>query len=382
MMMMSLYNMKEIPFKDICFHGLVRDEKGQKMSKSKNNGIDPLEMIRKYGADALRMSLLVQAGSGRDVLIGDARVEAYRNFTTKIWNAARFAEMNGATVDKNFDPKHVKLPLNAWVITKLSEAEKTISKAIDTYSINEASISIYHFIWGTFCDWYLEMSKPIFYGDNEQAKAETRSTMAYVFEKMITLLHPFMPFITEELWAETGDRTGMLMAQTWPDLTTYENKEAAAKIDWAIGFISQVRSLRAEMGISAGAKIALRLMDANEQQKELIMSMTSMIHFMAKTDSIEFVDEHVKGSVSTVFDGIIVMIPLEGLIDVAKEKERLTKEMDNLKGFIERSEAQLSNESFVSKAPEKVINERKKALADAQENFAKLTEAYKRLAEI
>lgn len=382
MMMMSLYNMKEIPFKDICFHGLVRDEKGQKMSKSKNNGIDPLEMIRKYGADALRMSLLVQAGSGRDVLIGDSRVEAYRNFTTKIWNAARFAEMNGATVAKDFDPAKVKLPLNAWVITKLSEAEKTISKAIDTYSINEASQSIYHFIWGTFCDWYLEMSKPIFYGDNEAAKIETRSTMAYIFEKMITLLHPFMPFITEELWAGTGKRDNMLMASIWPDLTVFEDKEASSKIDWAIELIGSVRSLRAEMGISASAKISLKIQDADEKQKQLIQSLTDVIHFMAKIENIEFVNEHVKGSVSTVYDGIIIMIPLDGLIDVAKEKERLNKEMDNLKGFIERSKAQLANEAFVSKAPEKVINERKKALTEAGENLTKLQEAYKRLADL
>ena len=206
--------------------------------------------------------------------------------------------------------------------------------------------------------------------------------MAYVFEKMITLLHPFMPFITEELWANTGKRDTMLMASIWPDLAAFEDKEASSKIDWAIELIGSVRSLRAEMGISASAKISLKIQDADEKQKQLIQSLTDVIHFMAKIESIEFVNEHVKGSVSTVYDGMIIMIPLDGLIDVAKEKERLNKEMDNLKGFIERSKAQLANEAFVSKAPEKVINERKKALTEAGENLTKLQEAYKRLADL
>ena len=380
MMMMSLYAMKEIPFKEICFHGLVRDEKGQKMSKSKNNGIDPLEMIAKYGADALRMSLLVQAGTGRDVLIGDSRVEAYRNFATKIWNSAKFCEMNDCKVAEDYNPAGVKLPMNAWIITKLSEAEKEISNAIETYSFNDATQTAYHFVWGVFCDWYLEMAKPIFYGDSETAKKETRSTMAFVFDKILGLLHPFMPFITEELWDKTAERKEMLMASAWPNVAEYENAEETRKVDWAINMVSAIRSVRSEMNISAGAKIKIRIQEASDEQKGLIGEFTQMISFLARVEEIDFVSEPLKGAVSTVYDGMIIMIPLEGLIDVDKEKMRLTKEMDALSGFIERTLGQLANEAFVSKAPEKVINDKRNSLAEAQDAMKKLQEAFDRIA--
>lgn len=382
MMMMSLYAMEEIPFKEICFHGLVRDEKGQKMSKSKNNGIDPLEMIAKYGADALRMSLLVQAGTGRDVLIGDARVEAYRNFATKIWNSAKFCEMNNCAIAPDFNPQDVKLPLNAWIITKLSKAEQEISTALDSYSFNDATQAVYHFTWGMFCDWYLEMAKPIFYGDNEDDKQETRSTMAFVFEKVLALLHPFMPFITEELWDKTGTRSQMLMASEWPNIKPFEKEVETQQVDWAINMVSAIRSVRAEMNISAGAKIKICVQEANSDQQELIRKFTPMISFLARLEQIEFVSEPVKGAASTVYDGLVIMIPLEGLIDIEKEKARLSKDMENLKGFIERSTIQLSNEAFVSKAPAKVINDKRASLAEAQDSIQKLQEAYNRIAHL
>ena len=382
MMMMSLYAMEEIPFKEICFHGLVRDEKGQKMSKSKNNGIDPLEMIAKYGADALRMSLLVQAGTGRDVLIGDARVEAYRNFATKIWNSAKFCEMNNCAIAPDFSPQDVKLPLNAWIITKLSKAEQEISTALDSYSFNDATQAVYHFTWGMFCDWYLEMAKPIFYGDNEDDKQETRSTMAFVFEKVLALLHPFMPFITEELWDKTGTRSQMLMASEWPNIKPFEKEVETQQVDWAINMVSAIRSVRAEMNISAGAKIKICVQEANSDQQELIRKFTPMISFLARLEQIEFVSEPVKGAASTVYDGLVIMIPLEGLIDIEKEKARLSKDMENLKGFIERSTIQLSNEAFVSKAPAKVINDKRASLAEAQDSIQKLQEAYNRIAHL
>lgn len=382
MMMMSLYAMDEAPFKDIVFHGLVRDEKGQKMSKSKNNGIDPLEMIAKYGADALRMSLLVQAGSGRDVLVGDSRVEAYRNFTTKIWNSAKFCEMNNCTVAANYNPGAVKLPMNAWIITKLSEASKSIATALDAYSFNEATQTAYHFVWGVFCDWYLEMSKPVFYGEDESAKGETRSTMAFVFEKILGLLQPFMPFITEELWDKTGNRDTMLMATNWPDVTAYENAAATAKIDWATGFISAIRSLRAEMNISASAKITLKIREANANGQAAIIDALSLISFLARVENIEFVTDSVQGAVSTVYDGMMIMIPLEGLIDIAKEKERLAKEIQNLTGFIERTKAQLANEAFVSKAPQKVITDKKNSMAEAEDSLSKLNDAFVKIADL
>ena len=379
MMMMSMYAMKQVPFREIHLHGLVRDEKGQKMSKSKGNGIDPLEMCNKYGADALRFSLLVQEGSGRSVLMSEARVENYRNFTTKIWNAVRFCEMNECKKVEGFDLGSIKLPVNKWIVTKLSEAADAIAKWLDSYAFNEASNTLYHFVWNTFCDWYLEAIKNIFYSDDADAKAETRAVVAAVVDEMLKLIHPFMPFVSEELWDKTADRKEMLMETAWPKLNAYEDKIAAKNQDWIFNLVTTIRSVRSEVNIPVAAKITLKVKDATEEQRHNIENNMTVLKSLAKVEDIQFVSETAAGEVAQVVDGMTLLIPLAGLIDVAKEKDRITKGMHNVQAFVERTKAQLANEAFVSKAPEQVVADKRQALADSEKDIAKMQEILKLL---
>ena len=372
MIMMAMHIKKEIPFKEIYIHGLVRDEKGQKMSKSKGNGIDPLEISEKYGTDALRFSLLIQAGHGRNVLMSDARVEGYRNFVTKIWNSVRFAEMNNAVFAEGYEPKNMTLPINKWIVTNLSQAVKKIAKDIDGYAFNEASEAAYHFVWGTFCDQYLEAIKSIFYGDDEAAKQETRLVLGFVVNTMLKMLHPFMPFVTEELWRKTADRKEMLMVQKWPKLEAYEDKSAEADVDWLFALIASVRSTRVSINIPASAKISLKIKDATEGQRRIITAGQAILKTLARVESLEFVEGSVHGAVTQVLDGMVYMIPLQGCIDVEAEKARLVKNKESLIGFIERMEAQLSNQDFISKAPEKVISDKRQLLEKNKEDLAKI----------
>ena len=222
MMMMGLHFMEEVPFRDVYIHALVRDEKGQKMSKSKGNVMDPLGLIDTYGADALRFTLAAMAAQGRDIKLSTQRVEGYRNFATKLWNAARFAEMNECVRQRDFDPAKVKQTVNRWIVGETERAARAVTEGIEAYKFNEAAAAIYEFVWGVFCDWYLELIKPILAGDDEAAKAETRATVAWVLDQILKLLHPFMPFITEELWAhmvEHGEkRENLLALSQWPML--------------------------------------------------------------------------------------------------------------------------------------------------------------------
>ncbi len=377
--MMAMHVKKEIPFKDIYIHGLVRDEKGQKMSKSKGNGIDPLEVSQKYGTDALRFSLLIQAGHGRNILMSNERVEGYRNFVTKIWNAVRFSEMNEANFVDDYMPKNLNLSVNKWIITKLSETAKITSEELDKYAFNEASKAIYHFIWGSFCDWYLEAIKPIFYGEDELAKSETRSVLGFVVNSMLKILHPFMPFVTEELWRKTTDRKKMIMTESWPELIEYEDGTTQMAMDWLFDLVSSIRSTRSEINIPAGSKIQLKIKDATKTQKEIIQSNIPILKTLARIDMLEFVEKSLDGSVAQIFDGMVFMIPLEGLIDINAEKERLTKERENVSLFVERTEVQLNNKDFTSKAPEKVIAEKHQLLQEKKEAIAKIEKILARL---
>lgn len=378
MMMMSLYAMKEVPFKEIHLHGLVRDEKGQKMSKSKGNGIDPLAMVDKYGADALRFSLVVQEGSGRSVLMGESRVENYRNFTTKIWNAMRFCEMNDC-IHGDFDLSKVVQPINKWMISKLSKVAKEIIKWMDIYAFNEACNVLYHFVWNTFCDRYLEAVKPVFYGSDESAKKETRQVMGAVMDEMLKLIHPFMPFISEELWDKTFERKELLMETSWPDWSKYEDDKVMQNQDWIFDLITTIRSIRTQVNVPVSSKIQLKVKDATEAQKENILANQTIIQSLARVESITFASKTNEGEVAQVMDGLTLLIPLTGLIDIAKEKERLNKEIANLTGFITRLKGQLSNEAFVSKAPANIVEEKKASLKQSEESLEKVQNILKML---
>ncbi|MEN3288911.1 MAG: valyl-tRNA synthetase, partial [Bradyrhizobium sp.] len=260
MMMMGLHFMKEVPFRDVYIHALVRDEKGAKMSKSKGNIIDPLELIDRYGADALRVTLAAMAAQGRDIKLSVQRVEGYRNFATKIWNAARFAEMNGCERVPGFRPASVRETLNRWALGEAERAVTEVTRAIEEYRFNEAAGAAYRFVWGVFCDWYVELAKPVLQGEDGPAKDETRATTAYVLDVMSKLLHPFMPFLTEELWDGRGGQ-GVLALASWPTLDGVADAAAEAEIGWLVDLISEIRSARSETNVPAGAQIPLVLVN-------------------------------------------------------------------------------------------------------------------------
>ncbi|MEX2450434.1 MAG: valine--tRNA ligase, partial [Rhodospirillales bacterium] len=259
MMMAGLHFMGDVPFRTVYIHALVRDEQGQKMSKSKGNVIDPLDLIDRYGADSLRFTLAALAAQGRDIKLAESRVEGYRNFTTKLWNAARFTQMNGCKAETGFDPAACTLTVNKWIVGKVFEAAREATRAIEAYRFNEAANALYQFTWGTFCDWYLEFTKPIFDADDEAAIHETRAATAWALDQILKLLHPMMPYVTEELWAQLADsRASLLIVEPWPAFAdSLLDPAAMAEMDFVVRLISDIRAVRAEMNVPPGAKVAL-----------------------------------------------------------------------------------------------------------------------------
>lgn len=383
MMMMSMYMMKKVPFKKCYIHGLVRDEKGQKMSKSKGNTVDPMETIEKYGADALRFFMAAMETQGRDVNMSEARIAGYRNFATKLWNAARFCEMNECRTIKGFDENKVGLGINKWIVAKAKQATAEVTQNLNAYRFSDAANAVYQFAWGTFCDWYIELSKPVFYGEDEAAKAETRATAAWVLDRILTILHPFMPFITTELWNNTcAERSCKLIHAAWP-LNEDIDESALAQIDWAIDLISSVRSLRAEMNLPAGAKLNIVLKDADKQSQANVAELNKIICSLARLEKIECAGADCQitpDMVQHVFRECTILLPLKGVVDFAAERERLNKELESLKKNIEGYARKLGNASFVEKAPAQVVAEEKRRQAEAEEKKAKVEEALARIA--
>jgi valyl-tRNA synthetase len=385
MMMAGIHFMDQVPFHTVYIHALVRDEHGQKMSKSKGNVIDPLELIGTYGADALRFTLTAFAAQGRDVKLSTQRIEGYRNFCTKLWNAARFCEINECHPVKGFDPSSVQLTLNKWIVGKVVEAERAMSGAIDTYRFNDAASSIYQFTWNTFCDWYVEFAKPMFMGDDENARAETQATAAWVLDQILLLMHPITPFITEELWTKLSDkRTSSIMIAEWPELDdTLINTSANEEMDWVVRLISQVRTIRSEMNVPPGAKIPLILKDAGERAQSCLVNHADLLKRVARLSSLELLSGDVPaGSVQDVIDEAILILPISETIDLTEEKSRLDKEIDKQTAEIDRFEKKLSNERFVTSAPDEVVATERQKLADAQQTKIKLQEALERLVDL
>ena len=383
MMMTSLEFMHEEPFATVYVHALVRDENGQKMSKSKGNVIDPLELVDAYGADATRFTLAAMAAQGTDISLSLPRVEGYRNFVTKIWNAARFLEMNDCQRVENFDPKAVKNPLNQWIIGETSRAVAEVTRTIEEFRFNEAANACYEFVWNRFCDWYIELAKPLFGGEDEAAKAETRATAAFTLDQILKLLHPFMPFVTEELWAQTGDvgtkRDGLLILADWPALEGLENPNAKAEISWLIELITAIRSTRAEMNVPASAKIPLHIIGAGEETIAKVNSQQAALKRLARIENIEFSTTVPANSAQFVQGEATYALPLGDVIDLEAEKARLNKSIAKLEAEIAGVDKKLSNEHFTSKAPEHVIEDQRKRKNDASEKRDKLAIALKRL---
>ncbi len=383
MMMMGLHLRKEVPFHDVYIHALVRDEKGQKMSKSKGNVMDPLVIIDEYGADALRFTLAAMAAQGRDIKLSKQRVEGYRNFATKLWNAARFAEMNECVRQREFDPAKVEATINKWVIGETERAAKAVTAGIQAYRFNEAAGAAYEFVWGVFCDWYLELIKPLLMGDDEAAKSETRACVAWTLDQILKLLHPFMPFLTEELWAhmvEHGEgRSSLLTLSAWPILKGYEDDAADAEIGWVINLVSEVRSVRSEMHVPAGAKIPLVLVGVDARARMRCDRHEETIARLARLDEISFADAPPKGAALIVTGETTAAIPLEGVIDMAAEKVRLAREVEETKELLAKEKAKLENPQFVAKAKSDAVETARERVHEFEGKIARLSGALKRL---
>jgi valyl-tRNA synthetase len=379
MMMMGLHFMKEVPFDTVYIHALVRDERGAKMSKSKGNIIDPLHLIDDYGADALRFTLTAMAAQGRDIKLSAQRVEGYRNFATKLWNAARFAEMNSATLVTGFDPRLATETLNKWIAHELAKAGREITAAVEAYKFNEAAGAAYRFVWNVYCDWYLELAKPVLTGPDSAAKTETRAMVAWVRDEVLKLLHPFMPFITEELWGVTAaaPRAALLALSAWPAHEGLDNPEAEAEIGWVVDLVSAIRSVRAEMNITAATPLAL--VNVSAETKARAVRGTETITRLARVSEIFYPETPSQGSVQLLVRGEVAALPLKGIIDVAAEQARLAKEIAKVDADIRRVDAKLGNPEFVRKAPEEIIDGEKEKREEAEGRRAKILEALERL---
>jgi valyl-tRNA synthetase len=383
MMMMGLHFKKEVPFYDVYIHALVRDASGAKMSKSKGNVIDPLALIDEYGADALRFTLAAMAAQGRDIKLSAQRVEGYRNFATKLWNAARFAEINGCARDPDFDPHHTKETLNRWIAHETAKTGREVTAAIEAYKFNDAAGSLYRFVWNVFCDWYLELIKPVLNGPDSAANTETRAATAWALDEILRLLHPFMPFITEELWHVTAEqgppRHHMLALDAWPSHDGLDDDGAEAEIGWVVDLVTAIRSVRMEMNIPPATLLPLVLADASPQTAIRARHWSEFMQRLARVSEISFADAVPQGAVQLVVRGDVAALPLKGVIDLAAEGARLAKEMAKADADIARVDAKLSNANFVARAPEEVVEEEKEKREEAEMRKAKIAEALERL---
>ena len=377
MMMMGLHFMKEVPFHTVYIHALVRDEKGQKMSKSKGNVVDPLDFIEKYGADSLRFTMAAMAAQGRDLRLSEQRVEGYRNFRTKLWNAARFTQMNECSLGDDFDPAKVELPLNQWLVHGAMQARDDLVTALEAYRFNDAAAVIYKFAWNLYCDWYLEFAKPVFGGEDVAAREETRATAAWGFDQILIMLHPFMPFVTEELWGALAPRKEKLIHAQWPVLS-YRSEESFAEMNWVIDLISQIRSLRTEMNVPAGARIALFVGAGHEALSAKLARHRALIEKLARVEGIREGD-FPKGSVQIILGEDSFALPIADHIDLGAEKARLEKEIAKVNGEIAKIDGKLANAKFVERAPKEVVEEQKQRRVDFSATLESLNAALVRL---
>jgi len=412
MMMQGLHFMDEVPFDDVYIHALVLDEAGKKMSKSIGNTLDPLDLIdgvsaddlvakrtrglknpekapqiekatRKqypdgfeaYGADALRFALASQAGQGRNIRLSVGRIAGYRNFGTKLWSAANFGQMNGCKPTVTFDPSDTIIPINQWIVSETVKTAQEISRCIDAYRFNDAADAAYKFAWDTFCSWYLELTKPLLSGADGSAKEETQSTFAWVLDQILKLLHPFMPFITEEMWDKIDARREThLIVAPWPEFDEdLFHVHATEEIEWLQTLITNIRSVRSDMNIPPAKKADLLMLSGDLDPR--LSYYAPQLSPMARVAEVKTAEAAPQGALQTVVDGITYAIPLEGLIDLGAERARLNKEIDKAQDEIDKIDKKLSNEAFVAKAPEKVVALQKERRADYVSEQEKLKEA-------
>ena len=386
MMMMGIEFIGEVPFHTVYIHALVRDEKGQKMSKSKGNVIDPLELVDEYGAAALRFTLTAMAAMGRDIRLSEQRVAGYRNFGTKLWNASRFCEINRCVPsNESFNPLSCDLTINKWIIGEVSKTAKLTTNSLETYKFDQAANNIYHFVWHTFCDWYLEFAKSVLQGDNEQAKLETRNTTAWVLNIILRLLHPIMPFLTEELWEHFGNGE-LLICSDWPEGLLFSNDAAASEMEWVINLITEIRTVRSELNVPPAAKVPVYMVDLNDKHLDELNKNINQITRMANLenavtlasdqDNSKLIAKECK---QFVIQEATVFVNVSGLIDFSQEKERLSKEIEKHELNIANLDKKLSDDDFMNKAPENVIELQKERRSVSEISRKKLMKALSRI---
>ena len=383
MMMMQYAVVDQKPFDTVYVHALVRDEKGKKMSKSLGNVLDPLDLIDEFGADAVRFTVTSMAAMGRDLKLSTARIQGYRNFGTKLWNAHRFAEMNDVFTGQTTEMPAPQATLNKWIIGEVARVREEVDAALDNYRFNDAANTLYAFVWGKVCDWYVELSKPLLQDDAPEAD-ETRKTMAWVLDQCLILLHPIMPFITEELWQSTTERSKMLVHADWPTYTTADLLDADAdrELNWVIGLIESIRSARAQMHVPAGLKVPMIVTEMDAAAQAAWDRNETMIKRLARVESLENADDFPKGTVAISAPGATFGLPLAGLIDIDAEKTRLQKSLDKLAKEIGGLKGRLNNPKFAASAPEEVVAEAQGNLDARQEEADQVQAALDRLAEL
>ena len=383
MMMMGLEFTHQVPFKDVYIHALVLDEKGQKMSKSKGNAMDPLELVDEYGADALRFTMGRMVGQGRNIRLSKQAVEGNRNFATKLWNAARFAEMNECGAPREIDFDTIQSPVNRWILGELSNCVAGVTKGIEDYRFDEGAGAVYRFVWNTFCDWYLELIKPLLGGMDDGAKAETRMVCGYVLDETLKLLHPFMPFVTEELWERrSSGRTqeqGFLMLQDWPVFTGFYDEAAAQEVNWVIDLITEIRSLRNDLEIPAGTRVPLALVNAGDEIETRAMRHEDVLKRLARLEDITFADSTPAGAISFVFGETVAALVIADIVDIDAARKRIDKEIARIEKDIASTEKKLANANFVARAPVEIVEENRQRLVDWAARREKLGAARKGL---
>ncbi|MCJ2127056.1 valine--tRNA ligase [Methylobacterium sp. J-077] len=384
MMMMGLHLTDRAPFDTVYLHTLVRDASGAKMSKSKGNVVDPLELIEKVGADALRFTLCALAVQGRDIKLSEDRVKDYRNFATKLWNAARFAELNGCRLDPAYDPRAITGAINRWALTEAARAVDEVTAALEAYRFNDAAGAAYRFVWNIFCDWYLELAKPVLQGEgvDPAVRAETQATVAFLIDQVAKLLHPFMPFLTEELWAIKGaalPERGLLALAAWPDLAGLADAAAEAEVGFVVDLVTQVRSARSETSVPAAAQIPLVMVGAAPEVRARVEAWRDTLLRLARLSEITFAEAPPRNSAQLLVRGSVAALPLEGIVDLAAEVARLKKEQGKAQGEIKKIDAKLGNADFVARAPEEIIEENRERRDAEAARLVKIEDALARL---
>ncbi len=377
MMMMGLHFMGEVPFRTVYIHGLVRDERGQKMSKSKGNAIDPLAMIDHYGTDAVRFTICALTGPGRDVKLGPARVEEYRRFVTKLWNAARLCELNAIRPDPAFDPAHAQGVLARWVLDAANTALAQATAALEAFRFDDYAAAGYHFTWHIFCDWFLEFAKPSFAAD-----AELRSATAYALGLILRMLHPVMPFVTSVLWGEFGyGPAAELIAAPWPEpVAVVDSTGATAELDWLVRLVGEVRTVRSEMNVPPSVLAPVLLRDAAPETMARAARWSEVLGRMARASEVVALSgELPRHSAQIGLDEAIIVLPLEGLIDLEAERRRLKRDLARTNSDADKVRAKLAQPDFVARAKPEVVEENRQRLAGFEAEMARLAGALKRI---